>query len=183
MDISFLWSWLTPDEWAVVFKSAALGVGVTEVVKRGALMREEQIHPGAQPTGLGKFTLWVLAIGVTAAAAAGGTLSGTGVEHVAALTLPQWIDIVTFALMVGPVAPLAHWLVLLKGADFLAWLIENRTGYHVNLREVAAGRTYKVHKMKRVRKADGTEEDRPADAPSGEGEVTTMRDLPPRDGA
>lgn len=180
MDISFLWSWLTPEQWAVVAKAAAAGVGVTEVIKRGALLREEQNNPGALPTGLGKFTLWVLAIFVTAVVASALTLSGTGVAHLRDLTLAQWIDLVTFAVMVGPVAPLAHWLVLLKGADFLAWFIEQRTGYHVNVRELAAGRAYRV--MKRVRKVDGTEEDRPVDQPSEAGEVTTMREVPPRGG-
>ncbi len=166
-NISFLWTWLTPDQWATLAKACAIGIGITEVVKRGALLREAQNNPDRKPEdlkGLGKFTMWLLAITITSICAGVETLRLTGVMHPGDLTFAQSLDILLFTLLAGPFAPLAHWLMLLQGADFLAWLIEKRTGYNPNLRAIAAGRTYKV--TKRVRLADGTLVDRPIDEPT-----------------
>jgi hypothetical protein len=149
MDLSFLWNWLTPAEWDAAIRACFTGIGLSEVIKRGAKLGG---------TSMSALSMWTLSIAVTALAAALYTLRAAGVATIAALTLTQWIDLVLFAILVGPFAPLMHWLVLLKGADFASWLIEKRTGYQVNLRELASGSSYR---LKRVKLKDGTEAEVP----------------------
>lgn len=129
----------TADEWVAGAKAIATAVGVTELIKRFAKAS------GAKPSHL---SLWALSILIALVIAMAYKVRLLGAATMGTATGVQLADAFLFALLVAGPVPFLHWLIVLKGADFFAFMVKKWTGYDLNLRDVASGRAYKV----RVRK-------------------------------
>lgn len=125
---------LTPEEWIAGAKAIATGIGVTELYKRFAKAS------GPSPKHA---TLWAISILVSLTVAMAYKVRLLGAATIGAATSVQLADAFLFALLVAGPVPFLHWLVVLKGADFFAFMVQKLTGYDLNLRELASGRTYK----------------------------------------
>lgn len=126
---------LTPEEWTAGTKAIATAVGVTELFKRGAK------GAGINPKHM---TLWALSISVALVVAMAYKVRLLGAATIGAATSVQLADAFLFALIVAGPVPFLHWLIVLKGADFFAFTVQKLTGYDLNLRELASGRSYKA---------------------------------------
>lgn len=124
----------TPEEWAAGAKAIATAIGVTELFKRGVK------GAGVNPKHV---TLWAISISVALVVAMAYKVRLLGAATIGAATSVQLADAFLFALIVAGPVPFLHWLVILKGADFFAFMVQKLTGYDLNLRELASGRTYK----------------------------------------
>lgn len=121
----------TPEEWAAGAKAIATAIGVTELYKRFAKAS------GPSPKHV---TLWAVSISIALIIAMAYKVRLLGAATMGVATSVQLADAFLFALIVAGPVPFLHWLVVLKGADFFAFIVKKLTGYDLNLSDMVRGR-------------------------------------------